>query len=60
MSIFEAFNMMFLGHTVKDGSGIWFKKDGNKLVDSTDNGKSWYPTDEFKYGYINQNWELVD
>ncbi|MFE6075650.1 hypothetical protein ACFVQB_14355 [Paenibacillus sp. NPDC057886] len=60
MNIFEAFNMMNLGHIVKDSYGNWFKKEGNTLVDSENQGKTWYPTDEFQFGYINQEWELVE
>lgn len=52
--------MMEIGHTVRDDYGILFKKKGDQLVDSIDDGKSWYPTDEFKYGYINQKWHLVE
>jgi hypothetical protein len=59
VNIFGAFDQMNKGSIVKDDYGVWFKKDGNKLVDSIDEGKNWYETDEFKYGYVNQEWHLV-
>ncbi|GAV11417.1 hypothetical protein [Paenibacillus sp. NAIST15-1] len=59
MNVFEAFNLMNAGHIVKDDYGYWFKKDDNQLIDSIDEGKTWHPTEEFKYGYINQKWHLV-
>lgn len=59
MNIFEAFELLNKGHIVRDDYGIWFRKDGVKLVDSIDDGKNWYETDELKYGYINSTWHLV-
>jgi hypothetical protein len=59
INIFDAFEAMKEGKIVKDSFGIWFKKEDGKLVDSIDDGKSWYETDEFKYGYINSEWYIV-
>lgn len=59
VNIFEAFHQMNLGNIVKDSYGYWFKKEGDLLVDSVDEGKTWFPTDEFKYNNINQEWQLV-
>lgn len=60
MNIFEAFNMMSLGHVVKDNDGTWFKKEGNVLVDSENKGKTWYTTEELIFNSSNERWELVE
>jgi len=61
MNIFQAFEAMNQGQVVRDIEGVWYKKDeqSGQLVESYDNGNKWIRTEEFKYGSVNDKWELV-
>ena len=47
------------GFYVKDLEGYWYKNQEGVLVESVDEGKTWRETNEFKFGEINIDWELV-